>query len=67
MPSHTHNILSGYGDIGSPTMTTDAFRYQFWGGSNRGWHSFLISDTGENTAHNNLSPYVSIYIFKRIN
>ena len=30
IPSHAHNIYSGYGDAGNPTVSNDAYRYQFW-------------------------------------
>lgn len=55
IPAHTHAIYSGYGDIGSPTMSSDAYRYQFWGGSNRGWHDgggYGTSSKGGGESHN---------------
>lgn len=66
LPSHKHTIKCGYGDIGSPTVNDDAFRYQFWGGSNRGWHDWLMAATGSNQPHNLLQPYQICYYFKRI-
>ena len=66
MPQHTHNLLCGYGDVGNPTMTTDALRYQYWGGNNRGWHNFLTQKTGNNEAHENMPPYLTVYMWQRV-
>ena len=30
-------------------------------------HTVSIGNTGSNTAHNNMQPYLSIYMWKRIN
>ena len=29
-------------------------------------HTISVSDTGKNLSHNNMSPYLSVYIWKRI-
>lgn len=60
LPPHNHTILCGYGDIGSPTVDTDAFRYQHWGGNNRGWWNYFIGGGGSGNSHNNMPPYAVV-------
>lgn len=64
LQAHTHNIYSGYQDIGSGGG--DAYRYEQWGGNNRGWHGGNLgtSSTGGGNA-GNLQPYITAYVWKR--
>ena len=65
MPNHGHAIYSGY-DEGS--TGSDAYRYQYWGSRNQGWHSDSVHGTskvGGGNAHNNVSPAIATYAWRR--
>ena len=65
MPAHSHAIYSGYGDIVS--NVSDAYRYQTWGSSDRGWKTGNLgtNSIGGGAAHNNMPPYLAVAIWKR--
>lgn len=65
MPSHDHGILSGFGDKNDPTIDSDGFRYEYWGGNNREFNNAFISSSGGGAAHNNMPPYLAVYVWKR--
>lgn len=64
IPSHSHMIRSGWSDT-SPG--SDAYRYQFWGANNLGWHGgdYGTSSTGGSGSHENRQPYITVYMWKR--
>ena len=58
MPSHTHDMLNaklatGYGDISTPATTDITYRAP-------------TSATGGSQPHNNLQPYITCYMWKRV-
>lgn len=65
MPSHTHPIKSGYGDMDSTSY--DSYRYQYWGHNSNSWKSGDLGagSTGGNQAHNNMPPYITVYMWRR--
>lgn len=65
IPAHTHPIKSGYGDMDSTAY--DSYRYQYWGHSANGWKTGDLGagSTGGSQAHNNMPPYLVVYIWKR--
>jgi len=67
LPPHQHAIYSGYGDIGDAGANTDAYRYQWWGGYNRGWHGDNLgtSYVGGGQPHANMQPYCTLYMWRR--
>ena len=65
LPSHNHPISSGWSDI---NPGRDAYRYQRWGGRDLDlkWGDLGTGNTGGDRAHNNLQPYITCYMYKRI-
>ena len=58
MPSHTHDMLNaqlaiGYGDISTPSTTDITYKAP-------------TSATGGSQPHNNLQPYITCYMWKRV-
>ena len=62
MPSHTH----GNSETGIAWGDATGNRYGLSGGMNSGpWHASPIGYTGGGEAHNNMPPYLSVYMWKR--
>ena len=65
MPAHSHAIYSGWGDIAG--NVNDAYRYHTWASNDRGWKTGTLgtNSIGGGKSHNNMPPYLSVYIWKR--
>lgn len=68
---HTHNIAyrwdndDGTGWLKSGTTNT-AENYKQTQSAGGHSHSISVGNTGNNNAHNNMQPYISCYLWKRI-
>lgn len=64
MPSHRH-LIHGRIDRnqGSSTIFREIYNYNETGGTENNVESFA---TGGNKAHNNMQPYITVYMWKRI-
>ena len=61
MPSHTHNVDSGNG---SPTAYVAGGAGDI-GGTGKNISSKAILATGGGQPHNNMPPYLAVYMWKR--
>ncbi len=65
IPSHSHQIRSGWSD-NSPG--SDAYRYQFWAANDLSWKGGNLgtSSVGGGKAHQNMPPYLTVYMWRRV-
>lgn len=63
MPNHTHSII-GYSASGNDYSGSDADLSFNYNNTMVGWSGRTVS-AGGNQAHNNMPPYISVYIWKR--
>lgn len=63
LPNHTHSII-GYSESGNDYSGSDAELSFTYNTTKKGW-SGRTASVGNNQAHNNMPPYLSVYIWKR--
>lgn len=59
MPSHSHNLGYRIGGGAGSTWYIDGGTVDNWGSST------AVQSTGGNAAHNNMPPYIAVYIWRR--
>ena len=64
MPSHTHSVRCAY-TTGSSRRDTDVLVYDGWNMEGYMWTSQWSGSTGGSAAHNNMPPYLAVYVWKR--
>lgn len=65
MPSHTHDFLLAI-DGGSDVNNVDRVALNGYGNSRWWGNLYKMGNTGGNAPHNNMPPYLAVYIWKRI-
>lgn len=64
MPSHTHSVRCAYTN-GSSRRDTDVLVYDGWNMEGCMWTSQWSGSAGGSAAHNNMPPYLAVYVWKR--
>lgn len=64
MPSHSHNFTSGTANIIANQLSNNSPCH--WNANNQGLGTTQIGWTGGSFPHNNMPPYLAVYMWKRI-
>lgn len=63
MPNHNHTFYLSKG--GNTETRTALLEWTSTAVSNEGWQPWTTDSTGGNAAHNNMPPYLAVYMWKR--
>ena len=62
MPSHTHGIYGAQSGNTWPITNTG----NDWQLTTKSWNTNMLTNTGGDQAHNNMPPYLTVYMWKRV-
>lgn len=65
MPSHTHNWFAAIDGGNDAGRQIDRFMLNGWGDARWWGNLYKMDNTGGNQSHNNLQPYMVVYIWVR--
>lgn len=65
MPSHSHTF-SGVNTGASATGNLGSYPARIWQDTAPNWTGYFIHNSGGSQSHNNMPPYLVVYVWKRV-